>query len=294
MNILVTGVTGFVGQNIAAGLIKHGHSVIGVSRQDNPEISLASENKFELITADLCSDDLCIKLPEDVNYVLNYAAQLPNSVEFRDYLRTNVLLAHRLFEYSKIISANFIHASTGSVYSWNGEKMIIDEDTIPVPYSEYGLSKYLADITLKSLCEHADICLRILRYPMIYGGASVNNYIGEIYRSALNDEAIEMTQETAERVIDIVHIDDVVETNISLINNFDNSINKDIFLVGSGTSLSVLEITRQIKKSVDSNSTVRVSSKSEESPPDIYWDISKLVERLQVRPSHDNFEPLYV
>ena len=284
MKILVSGITGFIGRQLGHSLLDQGHRVVGVSRQESPDIGLCGRNRFDIVSLDLQSKNLLGKLPNDVECIFNYAALLTENHGFSDLVLNNVLTTYNLFEYAKKISATFIQASTGSVYSWDDLSHTIDENVRPSPYTKYGLSKYLADNIIKTQCEHANNKAYILRFPIIFDSQGKGNIVSELYGYASNGENIRLTANAADRKINIIHVRDVVNANISLMLKSNQIESGEVFLVGSNKSIKVSRLAEKIIEDLESQSDVEIKRSYDEAPPNVIWDTSKTENILEINP----------
>ena len=101
MNILVTGVAGFIGSHTAERLFDAGHNVIGVDNFNNYyslELKQLNTKSLEdkgvrIIKKDLRDADLVSVLPKDIHYIFHFAAQpgISGSSSFEDYFTNNVI-----------------------------------------------------------------------------------------------------------------------------------------------------------------------------------------------------------
>lgn len=282
MHILITGVTGFIGSYLGDRMLSRGHEVTGISRQSDPNLAFKNNSCFELVTADLCTDNLSDVLPDSVDMVYHYAAQISDSMGFRGYLHNNVLATYKIFDYSKNNAKKFVQASTGSVYGWDGDKMVIDENTPERPYTNYGLTKYLADVIIRTQGYHHDISTCILRYPVVYGYEESNEFIENIYHLAKANEDIHIPSNIAHRKLDFIHIEDVIDANMAVLNQSADNIEDELFLIGSGQSIEMINMVESIIEDLNSDSELIVDDVDEQKPPDIYWDVSKSINYLQL------------
>ena len=95
MNILVTGVAGFIGSHTAERLCEAGHKVIGIDNfNDYYSLELKELNSkslidkgVQIVKQDLRNERLSDFLPTDIHYVFHFAAQpgISASSTFEDY-----------------------------------------------------------------------------------------------------------------------------------------------------------------------------------------------------------------
>lgn len=149
---LVTGVAGFIGSNLADGLLNRGYDVHGVDnfvsgREQNLE-SLHGADNFSFQEADIRDADVLNDITTGVNYVFHQAAvpSVPGSVE--DPVTTTdtnctgtaaVIDAARNTDVDTVVVA-----SSSAVYGSNAELPKVETMELQ-PESPYALSKYYTE-----------------------------------------------------------------------------------------------------------------------------------------------------
>jgi UDP-glucuronate 4-epimerase len=176
--VLVTGVAGFIGSQVAEGLLRDGHEVVGVDGfLDSYPRALKEANLggllgspgFRFVELDLRTDDVRPWL-DGVDVVVNEAALagLPRSwFDVRTYIDCNLLALSRLVDACREADVSrFVQASTSSVY---GTEAVGDEERPTRPVSPYGVTKLAAEHLLLANHEVHGFPVTILRYFSIYG-----------------------------------------------------------------------------------------------------------------------------
>ena len=154
-NVLITGITGFIGSRLAARLVKEGYNVHGLVRHSSErELSRIREviSQVHLIEGDLGTFHSILSAVEasKPEMIFHLGALTPVRLSFDDpypYIATNfegtVNLVHAIL--GEAPNARLIAASTAEVYGWqNGDKPI-GEDAILNPASPYAVTKSAAD-----------------------------------------------------------------------------------------------------------------------------------------------------
>ncbi|HOJ50438.1 MAG TPA: NAD-dependent epimerase/dehydratase family protein [Spirochaetota bacterium] len=163
--VLITGATGFVGQNLVPELIRRGYRISALLRPDsnirhikdfNIDIKVASPfNQIEIGSA-----------VKNIEYIIHCAGAL-KGVKWEDYYKGNFLYTKNLVESVKKYNnglKKFIFISSQAAAGPSGEvpKNENDKDN---PISYYGKSKLLAEDVLKT----SGLPYIILRPSSIYG-----------------------------------------------------------------------------------------------------------------------------
>ena len=174
MNILITGIHGFVGNNLVAAL-KEKHTFYGldiISPQKDGVIKTFGWNELEQIP----SVDLIIHLA-------GKAHDTKNQTNAQVYFDINTGLTQKIFDWFLISGARkFIFFSSVKASADHVEGNILFEDVVPAPKGPYGESKIAAEryilsqqLTVKGRFQSPDKRVYILRPCMIHGPGNKGN-----------------------------------------------------------------------------------------------------------------------
>ncbi len=192
MNILVTGVAGFIGANFVYHYLDEhpDRIIIGVdnlSYAGNLEnLRALSENqksRFNLIKADITDQEAVHKIFTDyrVDGVINMAAETHVDRSIHDpqvFLKTNILGTNILLEAAKNSwcpggsweeGKKFLQVSTDEVYGSLGPLGLFTETTPLDPHSPYSASKASADLIVKAYRDTYGMPMNITRCSNNYG-----------------------------------------------------------------------------------------------------------------------------
>jgi nucleoside-diphosphate-sugar epimerase len=177
--VLVTGASGLVAFPVAAALAKT-NEVYAVARFSNPEQKRQLEAAgARTISFDLAEQDLS-PLPRCVDVVINYAVLPPN---YPEHFEVNAGAVGRLASRYRDCQA-FVQGSTGSLYAYQGERPLREEDPYGLHSSAelYAASKIAAEYLLKHLSEEYRMPTTIVRIFSFYGprGGGVTQRIDQI------------------------------------------------------------------------------------------------------------------
>jgi len=172
--VLITGANGFVGRHLAPALAREGCEIRRAVRSPSGE---AGEVVIDALGP---STDWRAAL-EGVDRVVHLAARVHHQHDERSYQLyrdTNVEGTFRLAR--SAIEAGvrqFIFVSTVLVYgrSNDGRPPFREEDVL-TPRGLYGLSKAEAEAGLKSLAQVHDMCVTVVRPPLVYGSGAKGNF----------------------------------------------------------------------------------------------------------------------
>ena len=225
--ILLTGVTGFLGSQLAKALLSAGHEVLALKRMTS------SLRRIESITADLALMDI-----DDLDFDRLFTQH--RSID--TIIHTATAYGRSKETASEIFTANTefpLHLLDAG--SRAGVKVFINTDTILDKYLNlYSLSKNQLLQWGKFFAVHEKIRFVNLRLEHFYGSSDdATKFTSYILRNCmLNTPEIKLTRGEQKR--DFIYIDDVVSAYILVLQKCDNFDKSFIDLdVGSGKSVSI-------------------------------------------------------
>ena len=181
MRALVTGCAGFIGSNLTDALLGDGHEVLGVDcfndnygreqKRRNLEHALQWD-EFDFVPLDLARGDLR-ELVDESDVVFHLAAE-PGvraswGQRFENYERNNITATQHLLEASRHTPERpFVYAGSSSVYG-QAETFPTPEDTLPRPFSPYGMTKLAAEHLCSIYHGNFGVNAVTLRYFSVYG-----------------------------------------------------------------------------------------------------------------------------
>lgn len=251
MKVLVTGGAGFIGSNVADGLLEKNYEVVIVDDLSNGrKENLPEEAKF--YKCDIRDKKLySIFKEEKPDIVIHNAAQLSVRISVEDPLMDadinimgglNVIGACHRYNVDKIIFAS----SGGTVY---GEQKYFpaDEEHPTSPISPYGVAKLATENYLYYFYRSYSLKYISLRYANIYGPrqdpygeagvvAIFSSKILEGKNPTINGDGLQTR--------DYVYVGDVVDINLKAIeSDFTGPLN-----VGTGRETTVVELFNILKE----------------------------------------------
>lgn len=179
--VLVTGASGLVALPVAVELARS-NEVYAVARFSDPAQKRILESAgARTIAFDLAEHDLS-PLPKSVDVVINYGVLPPTH---KDAYEVNAGAAGRLARRYRDCEA-FVHGSTGSLYQYQGERPLREDDPYGLHSSAeaYAASKIAAEFLLKHLSEDYGLPTTIVRIFSFYGprGGGVTQRIDQVAR----------------------------------------------------------------------------------------------------------------
>lgn len=260
-NVLITGVTGFVGRNIAGRLCRE-HKVYGIGRHPRPE----KIDCDEYDQVDLSDEEAVTNYAEghSFDHIVHCAA----SLSFND--------TKSLFDTNITGVCNVLHiaAMTGcrSIVYISSLPLIGVPSVLPItethpvnPTTSYHLSKFIGELLLQNSHDVRTVSLRI---PSPIGPGMPGNKILPVFiKNCMCGSPIELLGQggRTQNYIDVRDIAQAVELAVS-------SNCKGVYNVASDRSVSNLELAQICKKVLNSSAEIRFSGSDPEEK--LKWEIS--------------------
>jgi len=213
--ILITGVAGFIGSNVAARFLREGYAVVGVDDLSNGRIDNVPAG-VQFISGDLAQMSTISLIPKDCRKVLHLAGQSSGEISFDDPvadLEKNTVSTLNLIRFGiENRVERLVYASSMSVYG-AVEDGPVTESHACSPLSCYGVGKCAAEEYLRVYqYKLPSVSMRMFN---VYGpGQDMSNLrqgMVSIYLAqALSSGRVEV-KGSINRFRDFIFIDDVVE-----------------------------------------------------------------------------------
>jgi nucleoside-diphosphate-sugar epimerase len=220
MNIIITGISGFVGSALEKKLSKDSFLNLNLRNDDWKMENFNNAQSF-------------IHLAGKAHDIKN-----PNS---DDYYKINLNLTKQLVDKAiKDGIQQFIYISTTKVYG-DDVNTIIDENTPCLPNDDYGNSKYLAEQYL--LSKKNEIRIAIIRPPLIYG-PGVKGNVQKLIQLSQKKFPIPLGNINNKR--SILYVENLIDFIICIYNQKAEG----IFLITDGNPVSTSELIKNINLAV--------------------------------------------
>lgn len=241
MKILVTGSTGFIGQNLVKSLLDKNYDIQCIARIDSDTSGISSKVKI-------------FKYDEKIESLIEYFNQ--ENFDGVIHLASLFLASHSKDDISKLISSN-IKFGTELLESCkaNAVKWFINTGTFWQNYENenynpvnlYAATKEAFDIIAKYYTQTSDLIFTTIKLNDIFGPNDPRNKIFNIWnRVAKSGETLEMS--AGEQIIDISYIDDVVSAyevlTMHLISDQKENFKNKTFAVRSNERMTLKNLSK--------------------------------------------------
>ena len=194
MHILITGITGRIGGNLAAQLVEQGHQVRGLVWPQDPRIEKFKGIDLELIEGSLTNLEDVQKVTQDVDVVYHLGAAFQGGGPFQDTDYFDINLRGTFHMLKAATEQNnvkqFIFASTDALYAKyppEGLDDPIEEDASPrEPRGWYALSKSAGEELCHGYWRTNHLPITILRFSMVVGAGEILDF-RQFYLSKLKE-----------------------------------------------------------------------------------------------------------
>ncbi|TRZ83058.1 NAD-dependent epimerase/dehydratase family protein [bacterium] len=255
MKILITGVAGFIGSNLADRLIKEGHQVVGI---DNLSYGVKEQvpKKVKFHKLDIRSKKI-YPLFKNIDFVFHLAAKnciadcQENPVETSSI---NVAGTVNVFEASRCSKVKkIIYAESAAIYE--GSKTLPTPEYDEKPESFYAISKLSSALFAKAYNHFYGLNFTALRYFCVYGPRqdyrrTIPPVMSAFIIKLLKNEK-SIIYGSGKKRRDFIHIDDINDFHLLCIK--DAKTDNKVFNLGNGKSYSVLEIYDMVSKILKKN-----------------------------------------
>ena len=249
---LVTGAAGFIGSHLCERLLSEGHRVIGLdaftdyyprgTKQGNLA-TCRTHPEFRFLELDLVRADLA-PIVAEADFIFHQAGQpgvRPSwGQEFEVYVSCNIRSTQRLLEAVKGSTRleRLVFASSSSVYGETAD-LPLREDSLPRPYSPYGVTKLAAEHLCMLYHANHKVPSVALRYFTVYGPRQRPDMgFHKFIEAALHDRPI-VVYGDGEQTRDFTYVADAVEANWVALQP---AAAGQVFNIGGGSRSSVNQV----------------------------------------------------
>jgi UDP-glucose 4-epimerase len=253
--VLITGGCGFIGSNLVVRLLEEGYQIkvldnLSVGKRDN------IPSDIDLIVGDVRDEDVVPEAVAGMNAVVHLAAHtnVVESIEqpqldFDINVRGTFNLLQRCVE-SNV--GKFVFASSNAVVGEQSSS--ITESVAPAPLSPYGASKLSSEALCSAFWGSYGLQTIALRFANVYGPRSNHkeSVVAKFLKSALNNQTITIYGDGSQ-TRDLVYVDDICQAILLAIEA--DSVT-GVFQIGTGIETRIIDLAKQIKQSVNSDSDI--------------------------------------
>jgi nucleoside-diphosphate-sugar epimerase len=247
MNMLVTGGTGFLGKALARRLVKEGHHITIIGRNEQVGRQLEAEG-MTFVQADLSDQEAMIKACQQKDYVFHCGALSSPWGKYYDFYQTNVSGTKNIIAGCKEHHVKrLIHVSTPSIYAYYSNRENITEDSsLPKRLiNHYAQTKYLAEQEIDQAYENGLPVITIR--PRAIFGPGDNAIIPRLIEA--NDKIGVPIINDGRALIDFTYIDNVVDALLLCMNSPEHTLGQK-YNITNGHPMLLRDILEKLFKSL--------------------------------------------
>ena len=310
MKIVVTGGAGYIGSHTVVELVKSGYEPIILDNLSNTDIrningiNKITRKNIKFYNID-CTNSNQVKSffekEKDILGLIHFAAfkSVEESVRLPEkYFKNNIgSLEVILEEMKKNNIDNIIFSSSCTVYGSPDKLPVTESSPFKVAESPYGETKQICEKIIEKSCRNS-ISLRYFN-PIgshnsgLIGDCSADkpaNLVPIICEVAsgkrdllvVNGDDYNTVDGTCVR--DYIHVLDLAKSHVRALNYLLKNTVKEVFNVGTGKGLSVLEALNAFEKANDLKLNYSIGSRREGDVEKIYSDNKKVIKILKWKP----------
>lgn len=247
-SVLVSGVSGFTGSQLAKRLAELGAEVTGITRGEKWD--KPNEQKVNLVKGDILDYlliervlaeyeiDICFHLAAQA--IVRRALKSPQSTYW-----TNVIGTVNLLEACRHVGVDaFLYTSTDKVYG-EPDKLPIPEDAQLKGSGIYESSKVAADQIARAYATTFDLPVVVSRACNIYGPGDMNpRIIPNTIKACLRSEP-PVIFKGIDSIREYIYVQDCIDAYLLLVENIEKT-RGEVFNVGSGAVKKQAEVVKEI------------------------------------------------
>ena len=289
MSLFITGAAGFIGGTFTYEALKKGYRVVGCDNFSNSKPETINKIKeifpdsFTFYELDLKNTDNLNKAieQENITQVIHFAAlkSVPESEKYPElYWENNLESTKNLLHSMKENEIReLIFSSSASIYGQSDIQPITEQAEIK-PISVYAKTKAAAEELIFESSLNSDLKAISLRYFNPLGAhedllifenpmTEFGNVMPKLLRVFLGIDNVfsicgndyDTRDGTGER--DYLHISDLIEGHFLALSHLKNISNYDVFNLGSGKGITVLELVNAFKNALKKDINIEVKDR---------------------------------
>lgn len=314
MKILITGMAGFIGSNLARRLVSENYEVIGADNLNDYYSVQLKEDRLKYLLADNVKNyNINLEDTEEVNMlfekempdvVINLAAQAGVRYSLENphaYITSNINGFINILEGCRHYNIkNLIYASSSSVYGANTTKPFSTSDNIDHPLSLYAATKKSNELMAHTYSHLYSLPTTGLRFFTVYGPwGRPDMALFKFTKSIINDEPIDVYNH-GNMMRDFTYVDDIVEAISRLVekpaqpNPEWSGANPDpsssyapyqVYNIGNNSPVRLMEFVEAIEKKVGKTAKKNFMDLQPGDVPETYANVEDLFNNIDFKPS---------
>jgi len=269
MKILITGATGFVGQNLLPKLISKGYSIFEITIEPEKSKQLYASNTYQFFYTGENHQSLVKEIntfkPNVCIHLASYLTSADDYNAMRKLLQANIEFTCSILDALKQSGLScFINTGSFAEYFQGDGKFDAAYLYTATKTASRSLVSYYSNVyNFKSIT--------VAPYT-IYGGIDSQKKIIDLIYDSLNSTiALDLTK--GEQILDFIHVDDIADFFILLVENFNLVPSGSGFQLGTGIGHTLKELGEIIEKESGKRANINWGGK-EYRPRDVMFAVA--------------------
>lgn len=208
MHVLITGISGRIGANLAKGLLDAGHSVRGLIWERDRRIEKFANMDVELVEGTITNMEDVTRAVDGVDAIYHLGAAFQGGGPFTnsEYFEINVRGTFNMLEAAHALGGGlkqFVFASSDALYNKylpDGVAEPIREDEFPLePGGQYALTKLLGEDLCRGYARNVGMPITICRFALTVAGEEILDF-SQFYLSHWRKAYARLTSPEAQAV----------------------------------------------------------------------------------------------
>ena len=293
MDVLITGVSGYIGSHAAEVFLNNGYRVYGLDLVPN-EIVATLNGDYLFFQGDIRDykfvHGLFLKLKLHGDFIVLHLAGLKNARESyeksTEYFEVNLGGTEVILRVMRELNLNhLIFASSCSVYGEGLESERVKEDSTCKPISPYGKTKMYAEIAIQNATIGTPLKAVSLRFFNVIGNSvflesdkSKFGLLPSLYKSTYNGSIFKIFGKNFKTIDgtcmrDFVDVRVIAELLLKLASKmfYEHQI-KSVYNIGSGNGYTVYQISKMVDELIDGKLEISLEDSVSGDPASIVAD----------------------
>jgi UDP-glucuronate 4-epimerase len=295
MKILVTGAAGFIGSQLMNRLKNNGHKVLGVDNYNDhlydPSLKVARTQHFglDIRVCDIRDYDGLKQTvegfqPDQIVHLAAHAGVRDSFGKERSYHSNNIDGTQNLIEVCKDTDIKVIYSSTSSVYGMTPipEEGWTEDLVTAKQRNAYAYTKYVNEIQF-AISGVQNIGLRFFTVYGPWGRPDMALF--DFTKKMLDKEQINVYN-YGDMKRDFTYVEDILDGIELIINSFDSLESGEIFNIGYGQQVQLMDFVEEIEKNVGQKADINLAPRHQADTLETWSNTNKL-QQLGYNPSTD-------
>ncbi|HOT90681.1 MAG TPA: GDP-mannose 4,6-dehydratase [Anaerolineae bacterium] len=287
MRILVTGVAGFIGSNLAEALLQRGDTVVGLdnfndyyspARKRANAASLAAYPTFTLCEADLRDEDAVKRILAEGRFDavahLGAMANVRYSIERAPlYTDVNIRGTVNVLEGMRLAGTpHIVFASTSSVYGKTTQIPFVETDPLGQPLAPYPASKIAGELMGYTYHNLFGISFTAVRFFSVYGPRGRPDMMPYIITDSIVHDKTFKLYDAGEMWRDWTYVGDIVKGVVAAL---ETPLGYERVNLGRGEPVRMADFVALVERLVGKPARMDTPPAPASEPPVTYADITK-------------------